>query len=142
MKKKYRSTRVTVIVRSCLTGVPVWIYRGPTVSAARRAYYRACNYEVERIRRWPEYCARAKAVILDNLNELLSRIPLLTELTDKQKECVRTLRQLAEEAGNEPCYMEFYNHFTEMRRRRKEGLPKINTTLIMINDKEDKHNKK
>lgn len=115
MKKKriYRQ-----IVKSCLTGKVVWIYRGPSREAARQAYWRACRKEIERVRRWGEHAARRVADVTRILTECTEGLPINAELTPQQKDAARQLRSIIKSAPE--CPREFYDHIMEERRRRAE----------------------
>jgi hypothetical protein len=119
MKRIFESKHgVTVICYSCLTGKAVWLYRGPSRGAANVAYWRACKKEIEYVRQWPRYVAERKAFYEGILNGCLASLPIDAELTPSQKAAAKVLRKLADEKL--PCYMEFYNHIMEERRRREE----------------------
>lgn len=115
MHKRYP---VTIIRRSCLTDNAVWIYRGPTHNAARKAYWIACKAEVERVEHWREHVALRTANISRLLSECLAEIPINAELTPEQKKAVRQLQSLMKKGI--ACHMEFYEHIMEQRRRREE----------------------
>lgn len=115
MKKKHS---ITVILRSCLTGKVVWIYRGPSRAAARKAYWRACRKELERVRNWGERMARRAASIRRLLTDCMADKPIDAELTPEQQQAARELQNI----GRKPqdCHLEFYDHIVEERRRRNE----------------------
>lgn len=114
--KKHRS--VTVILRSCLTGRFVWIYQGPSRDAARKAYLRACEKEIDWVRNRSESMARRTAAITRLLTNCLAEKPIDEELTPEQQEAAKELQAIS----NKPleCNSEFYGHIMEERRRRKE----------------------
>lgn len=109
---------ITRIVRSCITGEPVWYYQGPSENAARIAYWRACKHEVERIRNFPAYAKKKVDAVRKLLSDCLSEIPITAELTPKQKAAVKYLKSVADEGPS--CHMAFYEHIMEERRRRAE----------------------
>ena len=108
----------TVIRRSCLTGEVVWIYSGPSKSAAWVAYKRACQREVERVRQWCDTVARRKKNILGILNECMAGIPMTDDLPPGKKEAARQLLALSRQ--NVACHRSFYDHIMEERRRKAE----------------------
>ena len=114
-KKKYP---VTIIRRSCLTGKPVWIYRGPSREAAKMAYWRACKSEIEYVTGWAKRMEEQASILNRFLSECVAKIPINAELTQVQKNAIRNIRRIIK--NPEPCYMEFYNHIMEERRRRAE----------------------
>jgi DNA topoisomerase VI subunit B len=107
---------VRIILRSCLTGKAVWVYVGPSKEAARRAYYKVCKEELERVRNWPNYIKQRSERIGRKINEMIANLPINVPLTPKQKEAIKQLRAIQNEV--EPCDMEFYNHIMEEARRR------------------------
>ena len=114
--KKRRS--VTVILRSCLTGKVVWIYRGPSQEAARKAYFRACKKEIEHVRSWAERMAQRTASITRLLTNCLADKPIDAELTPDQQEAAKELQAISKKQLE--CHSEFYDHIMEERRRREE----------------------
>ncbi len=108
----------TVILRSCLTDKVVWIYRGPSKEAARKAYWRACRKELERVRNWGERMAWRTAGIKRLLSACLDDKPAGAELTPDQQAAAKELQSISKKG--EECHREFYNHIIEERRRRKE----------------------
>ena len=105
---------VTVIIKSCLTGRAVWIYRGPSKNASQSAYWRACKYEVERFKRWSKHVARRKANIQRLLTDCTAGIDIAGTMTPEQKAAARRLASLSED----PAFnREFYDHVVEERRR-------------------------
>ena len=114
-KKTYN---VTVILKSCITGRAVWIYRGPSRNAARLAYWRACRKEVERVRRWTEAAERRKANITRILTELTAGMPATAELPPEKRQLAKQLLSLSEKKI--PAGGAFYDHIMEEQRRREE----------------------
>ena len=108
---------VTIILKSCLTGKPVWIYRGPSRDSARIAYWRACRSEVERVRHWPEYAARRASNIARLLSDCMADMPIDASLTPSQEEAARQLRSIGKK--DFACHRDFYEHVMEERGRRK-----------------------
>lgn len=115
LKKKLHN--ITVILKSCLTGKAVWIYRGPSRSAARMAYWRACRSEVERVRQRAEAAARRRANIQRMLSELTAAMPATGDLPPEKKALARQLLSLSEKKI--PAGGAFYDHIMEERRRRE-----------------------
>lgn len=113
-----RSKDVVVIRRSCITGNAVWIYRGPSLKAAREAYRRACKKEVERVRNWPQIAQQRREDLMNFLTKCMAKLPL-AELTPEQKECARRIKACEKELTY--CHMEFYDHIIEEARRRNEA---------------------
>lgn len=107
---------VVVIVRSCLTGKPVWLYRGASLHGSESAYWRACKYEIERFRGWSRTVARRKANIQRLLSECMAGLGINAALTPEQKAAAKRLASYAEPPA---YYREFYDHVMEERRRRK-----------------------
>lgn len=116
LKNKIHS--VTIILKSCLTGTAVWIYRGPSRDAARLAYWRACKKEVERVRRLAEAAERRKANVMRMLSELTAGMPATAEMPPEKRQLAKQLLSLSERKM--PACGEFYNHIMEERRRREE----------------------
>lgn len=114
-----REGPVKVILRSCLTGVPVWVYVGPSMAAMRKAYRKVCREEVERVRNWDKTEKEISEALGRRIDEFLSRFPKDHKFTPQQEEALKTLR--AQQNEKEPCYMEFYNHIMEEARRRNEA---------------------
>jgi len=114
---KRRAPKVTVIRYSCVTGKPVWLYRGQSIDGLRKMYWRAGRKEIALERRWPRLVKRRAARILGFLDECVAALPILGELTKEQREAIRTIRRLANDAPK--YYTAFYNHVRTERRRRK-----------------------
>ena len=113
-----RSRSVTVILRSCLNGNAIWLYRGPSKESARIAYWRACRRELERKRNWNETDARRRSNIARMLSECTSDLAIDAKLTQEQADAARLLKTLS---GKRNDYQsDFYDHFMEERRRREE----------------------
>ena len=108
---------VTIILKSCLTGTAVWIYRGKSRNAARKAYWFACRKEMERVRRMAEAAERRRANVMRMLSELTAGMPATAELPPEKRQLARQLLSLSER--KEPAG-EFYDHIMEERRRRDE----------------------
>lgn len=115
MKKDYN---ILQILRSCITGTAVWIYRGPSREAARKAYWRACRREAERVRGMAARAAQRKANIMRLLNDCLAGQPITADLPPEKRAAARRLLAIADEKP--VARSEFYNHFMEERRRRKK----------------------
>lgn len=115
MKQKYL---VTVVKRSCVTGNPVWLYRGYSKAAARKAYQRACHKEVERVKDWAKIAARRVSGIRMFLADCMAELPINAKLTEQQREAIKQLRAI--ENGATVCQSEFYEHIMMMRLRRND----------------------
>ena len=113
-----RSREVVIILKSCLTGKPIWFYLGPTKRAAQKAYERACRAEVEHVKNWSDYISERRAAIRRFINNITSNLPLTGDLKPEQKEALKKLNAM--EKQESPCYTEFFNHIMEVRRRRDE----------------------
>jgi len=113
-----RTHKVTIIRYSCLTGKALWVYRGPSKRAAAAAYCRACQKEVERVNRWSDTMQRRKSNIMRMLNNLTASVPIDGELSPEREAAARQLLSMAQ--AKVTCYMEFYEHIMEERRRRAE----------------------
>ena len=109
---------VTIILKSCLTGKAVWIYRGASKNAARKQYWKACHHEMERMKRWTEQAAQRKENIMRILTELTDGMPAISELPPEKKQLARQLLALSEKSL--PAGGAFYEHIMEERRRREE----------------------
>ena len=110
----------TIIRRSCLTGKAVWLYRGHgTKRHADKTYCEACRLESKRIHRWCETKARRQKRITGFLNYLTSCLPILCTLTAEQRNAIRELQAIAAQEIRPD--RAFYEHFKEIRRRRKEA---------------------
>lgn len=112
-----REKKHITIVYSCLTGVPVWVYFGPT-EKPRMAYWRACKAEIELHRRWPEIVAERRDFIMGILNKCLQNQPMMSDLPPEKKKAAKRLLAMANEP--QPFYSEFYDHIMEERRRKEE----------------------
>lgn len=108
---------ITVIRRSCLTGAAVWVYQGPSRSAAMRAYHRACVKEVRRVRQWVKTAEQRMSNVASLMAACQARLPAGARLTPEQAAAARRLKAIQETAAD--CHMEFYDHIMEERRRRK-----------------------
>ena len=118
MKKGLRKYPVTVIVRSCLTGAPVWVYQGASKNGARQAYWRACKAEIEFVSRLPEYCAQWKAGLERFISSCMEKYPIDAKLTPEQAAAAKKLRAMLKKGPD--INLDFYNHVMEERRRRAE----------------------
>lgn len=113
---KYKNP-VTIIRRSCLTDKVVWIYRGPSEIAAKRAYYRARSKELERVRRWQEITDRRRSNINALINYTLADLPITAVLTQEQKETLRQMQKISNQ--NIKCDTEFYDHIRALEEQKK-----------------------
>ena len=113
---KRRPPKVSIIRYSCINGKAVWLYRGQSHDAMRKAYWRARRHEMTLQRKWPRMIARRAANIRRLLDECLAAMPIIGELTPAQRTAVKTLKALADKP---PEYdTTFYNHILGERRRR------------------------
>lgn len=117
--KKEKSYKVVVFRKSCLTGQAVWLCQGwKSLKAEREAYYRACQREVKRVRRWGVTVKRRMANIRRLLCDCTAGIPLTAKLTAEQRTAARELEM--QSRTSVACYRGFYDHILEERRRRGE----------------------
>ncbi len=116
MKKKHRP--YTAIVRSCITGKVVWVYRG-TPNGQRMAYWRACRKEVRRVRMWMQRVNERRREITRFINSCMAALPLTHEMTKEQREAARELQRI--EKNEPPCHRDFYDHIMEETRRKNEA---------------------
>ena len=118
MKKK-KKPAVTIIKRSLLTGMAVWIYRGSgAAKTVWAAYDRARRSELERVSHWSEHVAQRKANILRMLNDCMANMPINEPLPPEVEAAARRLVSMAETPPD--IDLEFYNHIMEEKRRREE----------------------
>jgi len=117
MDGKQQSARVIVIRRSCVTGKPVWIYRGKSESHARIAYWKACKKEITLEKNWPNVVAARAAEIQRLIDRCMEAVRRKGGMTDRQQAAAKALKKMAE---SPPAYYSaFYNHIRTERRRRK-----------------------
>lgn len=115
--KEHQKHNVVKILKSCITGKAIWIYMGPSMTACRKAYARACQKEVERIRHIGELTARRKANIMQLLNDCLAGQPIDKELPPEKKAAAKRLIAIAEQDAFTD--RDFYDHI--MARSRQCG---------------------
>lgn len=115
---RYQDNLITVIRRSCLTGNAVWVYRGPSANAARMKYWRAANKEVERVRNWSSHVSVRTANIIRLQTECMNQLPINAEIPPSKSAAAKRLQAMAK--LKESCYLEFFNHIMEERRRKKK----------------------
>ncbi len=114
-----KSSLITIIRRSCLTGQAVWIYQGPSKVSARLAYWRACRRELERVKHWGETMAQRRRNILRLMScDSSSSSVLDASMSDEQQAAARKLLAVAKMETDGRT--EFYNHIIEERRRRSQ----------------------
>ena len=130
---------VTVIKRSCITGKIVWIYRGPSENAARIAYYRARNREIERVKHWDETCKKRADSIMRLLSNCMAKLPINAQLTKEQEEAARELKAAAEMPM--PCHTEFYEHIIEEARRANEASGRWRANRVKMFGKKEMNKK-
>lgn len=104
--------------KSCLTGRVVWLCQGKSWAAGMQAYQRACQREVERVKRWGVTVKRRMANIRRLLNDCTSGIPITATPTTEQKTAMRLLETMSKERV--ACHRDFYDHVVATSRRRKE----------------------
>lgn len=107
---------VTIIRRSCVTDKVIWIYRGPSQIAAKRAYYRARCKEIERVCHWQEVTNRRRSNINLLINNLLADLPIMTSLTSEQEEVLRQIQEICNQDIRHDT--EFYAHIRAMERQK------------------------
>ena len=107
---------MTFVRRSCLTGKIVWIYRGPSVAAAKKAYWRACERELKRVKNWSQTIQQRVADIEGFISVCMSSLSITDELTPTQANAARQLQAIRKRCPS--CHMDFYDHIVEERRRR------------------------
>lgn len=116
--KHNKKNIITVIRRSCINGLVVWIYRGPSKDAAKKAYLRACKQEVKRVKTWMQKINDVQRSISLFISSCMDSMPINANLTDTQKNAVKQLQHIRNE--QRPCHMDFYNHIIEEARRKNE----------------------
>lgn len=113
-KKIYR-----IIRRSCLTGKAVWLSPERSYKVEWQAYKNACEREIRYVRQWKQTMAIRRQNILQMLDELMARMPILGELTPEQKAAIKQIRDIAD---NPPeLYRDFYDHILAERRMKKKA---------------------
>lgn len=105
--KRLLPNPVVDIRRSCLTGEVVWLYFGASRNAARVKYHKACLFEIERMKKWPEISDKRRANIKGLLSECQAEMPINATLTNQQKQAVMELRRIC---GDFVCDKAFYDH--------------------------------
>lgn len=118
MKYIEENSTVTAICYSCITGKAVWLYQGPSKQAARAAYRRACEREIQRVRAWSKRSAERKANIKRLLGECMGDIPITASMTDEQDAAAKLLLSMS--GRTVPFCRDFYEHIMEERRRHDE----------------------
>lgn len=122
---------VLIVKRSCLTRRIVWVCRGASEEAARKAYWRACKMEVRYIRNWTKSMIRRRRLLMNIVthgDDGAASNPALK--SSRKRELTRRLIQLAKE---EPVPdREFYDHIIEEAKRRNLASDrwKINRTKM------------
>lgn len=117
--KKSQKPLLTILRRSCLTNKAVWLYRGHgTRRYAAVIYCHACSQEEERQYQWGKLMAQRQSYIIHQISELLAGQPL-SMLTQEQQSAVHEMQSIAMQTPQPDTA--FYEHFQEMRRRRKEA---------------------
>lgn len=106
------------IKKSCITGNAVWLGTSMTRDTTRRAYKRACQREIERMKQWNSIVERRRESILRFLNGLLASMPIIGELPPEKKAAAKVLTKIADTPP--PLYRDFYDHIIEERRRQDE----------------------
>lgn len=108
---------VTIIKRNSTTGKIVWVYRGKSQNAGRKAYWLVSKRENTRIRSWKKRLERRTAIIKEFLQRLIDGLPTPDDLTPDQRKAIRELQKIAD---NPPkCDTQFYNHLQQERKRKK-----------------------
>lgn len=103
---------VTIIKRSCITGKVVWIYRGVSREAGRRAYYRACKQEIRRIRQWTARMTVRQLALMQVVglggSSSSSGSGIYEDMTPEQLAAVKEISKMG--CQPPPLDREFYNH--------------------------------
>ena len=108
---------ITIVRRNHTTGKIVWVYRGKSENAGRKAYWMVCKRESTRVRSWKKRVERRTAIINDFTQSLIDGLPTPDDLTPDQRKAIRELQKIAE---NPPkCDTQFYNHLQQDRKRKK-----------------------
>ena len=115
-----RNYNILKILQSCITGVAVWIYTGPSEDSARQAYHRARQHEASRIRHAARIVSRRKANVMKLLSDCMSALPLTGDLDRQRKQAARLLVSISEDGGP-TANRDFYNHFQEEKRRMRKA---------------------
>jgi hypothetical protein len=102
---------------SCIDGRPVWLSPERSYQAMYKAYNRACEHEIQRVRNGKRDLERRRKEILDMLDSIMAGMPILSEMTPKQRAAAKRLRSIADNLP--PVYRGFYDHIMEERRRKK-----------------------
>lgn len=111
--------KVLVVKRSCLTGRIVWMYRGASEEAARKAYWRACKKEIRRVRDWAKKMSRRRrlllSIVMHNDNSSVSS-SAFNQMSCEKRKLARRVMQIAKDVPQPD--REFYDHVIEEAKRR------------------------
>ena len=119
--KENRKSKIWTAIRySCINGKAVWLYQGHSKSGEKQAYIRACKSERARMATKARRLADRARAIREMLEECLSRLPMMGELSTVQRTAIRRLQAAADNAPE--CPNEFYRHITaELMRRKRDS---------------------
>ncbi len=111
--------KVLIVKRSCLTGRIVWVYRGTSEEAARKAYWRACKKEIRRIRDWAKKMSRRRKLLLSiathgDCDSVSSSV--FSQMSSEKRKLARRIIQLAKDMPQPD--REFYDHVVEEAKHR------------------------
>lgn len=125
---------VLIVKRSCLTGRIVWVYRGTSEDAARKAYWRACKKEIRHIRDWAKKMSRRRKILLSivthgDCNSVSSSV--FNQMSSEKRRLARRIMQLAKDVPQPD--REFYDHVVEEAKRRNWASDrwKVNRTKMV-----------
>lgn len=110
--------KVVVIRNSCVTGQPVWVYRGPSSGAGRVAYLRDKRAELARAKQARQIREERRRNILRFANECSAGLSVTGDLSDEQRAGLKMLHRIANEVIPEDTA--FLDHTVEEDRRREE----------------------
>jgi hypothetical protein len=123
---KRKEKIIRSIRKSCITGKAVWLNHNMTYMGEWIAYRRACQREIELVKKYPKLMEQRRANIMKLLSDLLASLPAIGELPPEKKAAAKALMKIADSPP--PCYKDFYNHIME-ERRRKEADRKIRAQM-------------
>ena len=106
---------ILTILKSCLTGKAIWIYRGPTKHSAGKAYRRACYFEKKWSRRFLRAITKRKNNIQGFLGNLVASHPFTERLPQPTRRAARKIGNVSKKESRHQS--EFYQHIKEERKR-------------------------
>lgn len=86
-------------------------------TAERKAYSRACQKEIERMKNAAAETERKRRLVRVFLAGCTANLPMMGELTDEQRKAIRRIQHIAKTEYK--FNTEFYDHIMEERRRWK-----------------------